>query len=103
MMAKFDVLPDCGRKQLLWLDKESLKDQITTRIMKIILIQILKRPQAINEEHQQDTDRRNRIIDRQIAKEIKNQRSILGISSIGTPQIRREVVQGQHWTYQQDH
>jgi hypothetical protein len=43
-MAKFDVLPDYRRKWLLWLDEQSLEDQITTRIVKIILIQILKRP-----------------------------------------------------------
>ena len=77
-MAKFDVLLDCRRKWLLWPDEQCLKDQITTGIMKIILIQILKRPQAINEEHQQDTDRRNQMMARQIIKENKLQRSTLG-------------------------
>jgi hypothetical protein len=70
-MAKFDVLPDCRRKQLLWPDKQSLEDQITTRIVKIIPIQILKRPQAINEEYQQDADCRNQMMARQIVKENK--------------------------------
>jgi hypothetical protein len=68
-MTKFDVLPDYRRKQLLWPNEQSLKDQITTGIMKIIPIQILKKPQRINEKHQQDADRRNRTMDRQIAKE----------------------------------
>jgi hypothetical protein len=62
-MTKFDVLPDYRRKQLLWPDEQSLKDQITTRIMKMVLIQILKKPQKINEEHQQDADYRNRIME----------------------------------------
>jgi hypothetical protein len=70
-MAKFDILPDCRRKWLLWPDKQCLEDQITTRIVKIILIQILKRPQASNEEHQQDADHRNQIMARQIIKENK--------------------------------
>jgi hypothetical protein len=50
-MTKFDVLPDYRRKQLLWPDKQSLEDQITTGIMKMVLIQILKKPQKINEEY----------------------------------------------------
>jgi hypothetical protein len=62
-MTKFDILPDCRRKQLLWPDEQSLKDQITTGIMKMVLIQILKKPQKINKEHQQDADRRNRIME----------------------------------------
>jgi hypothetical protein len=62
-ITKFDVLPDCRRKQLLWPDEQSLEDQITTRIVKMVPIQILKKPQKINEEHQQDTDRRNRIME----------------------------------------
>jgi hypothetical protein len=95
-MAKFDILPDYRRKWLLWPDKQSLEDQITTRIVKIILIQILKRPQVINEEHQQDADHRNQMIARQIIKENKLQRGILGILSTGTPQIRKEdiIIQG---------
>jgi hypothetical protein len=51
-MTKFDVLPECRRKQLLWPNEQSLKDQITTGIVKIVPIQILKKPQRINEEHQ---------------------------------------------------
>jgi hypothetical protein len=62
-MTKFDVLLDYRRKQLLWPDEQSLKDQITTGIMKMVLIQILKKPQKINEEHQQDADCRNRIME----------------------------------------
>jgi hypothetical protein len=62
-MTKFDILPDYRRKQLLWPDKQSLEDQITTRIMKMVLIQIFKKPQKINEEYQQDTDCRNRIME----------------------------------------
>jgi hypothetical protein len=63
-MTKFDVLPDYRRKQLLWPDEQSLEDQITTGIMKMVLIQILKKPQKINEEHQQDADCRNRIMEK---------------------------------------
>jgi hypothetical protein len=70
-ITKFDILPDCRRKQLLWPNEQSLKDQITTRIMKIVPIQILKKPQRINEKYQQDADYRNRIMDRQITKETK--------------------------------
>jgi hypothetical protein len=60
--------------------------------MKIILIQILKRPQAINKEYQQDADHRNQMMARQIIKENKLQRGILGILSTGTPQIRKEDI-----------
>jgi hypothetical protein len=62
-MTKFDVLPDYRRKQLLWPDEQSLKDQITTGIVKMVPIQIFKKPQKINEEHQQDADCRNRIME----------------------------------------
>jgi hypothetical protein len=58
--------------------------------MKIVPIQILKKPQRINEKHQQDADRRNRIMDRQITKETELQRGILGISSTGTPQSKKD-------------
>jgi hypothetical protein len=97
-MTKFDILPDCRRKRLLWPNKQSLKDQITTGIVKIVPIQILKKPQTISKKHQQDADRRNRTMDRQIAKETGLQRGILGISSPGTPQSKKDsnVIQGQH-------
>jgi hypothetical protein len=89
-MTKFDVLPDYRRKRLLWPDEQSLKDQITTRIIKIVPIQILKKPLRINEKYQQDADCRNKIMDRQITKETKLQRGILGISSTGTPQSKKD-------------
>jgi hypothetical protein len=53
--------------------------------MRIIPIQILKKPQIISKKYQQDADRRNRIMDRQIMKETELQRGILGILSPGTP------------------
>jgi hypothetical protein len=42
-MTKFNILLDYRRKQFLWPNKQSLKDQITTRIIKIVPIQILKK------------------------------------------------------------
>ena len=51
-----------------------------------------------NEEHQQDTNCRNRIMNKQIVKETELQKGILGTSSTGTPQNKKEgvVIQGQH-------
>jgi hypothetical protein len=47
---------------------------------------------VINEEHQQDIDHRNQIMARQIVKENKLQRGILGILSIGTPRSERKTL-----------
>lgn len=59
---KFNVLPDCKNRRLIWPDEPSLFENVATKMTTPIPRQILQRP-TINPDHQKDADRRDRLMD----------------------------------------
>jgi len=68
-LAKFGVLPDSRHLRLLWPGEQSEIDQITNKGLRPIPRSILQRDKQINKEHQEDANRRDQQIDKEIKKE----------------------------------
>jgi hypothetical protein len=68
-LAKHGVLIDCRYHQLLWPEEVSLKDELLSKQDLFIPKSILSRSKEVYPEHQEDTDRRDGLLDQDIRRE----------------------------------
>jgi transposase InsO family protein len=68
-LAKFDVMPSCKLNRLIWPEETTLLDEVSTKCLTPLPKRILQRKERIKEEHQEDADRRDKLMEREIRRE----------------------------------